>query len=289
MEKNLVSGWKIVIVVFVILAVFILILFFCHMTSLNDESLSPAMGEEILSEERGDQGEQMCLVNKAMISQEKYGFRKTLIFDKPVMITQELIAISNLYDSPIYYGIYRDSGLKDPVAEVDVSASLHADAAIEEGADAADYPEYVPVLRLNLEPGKYYAAIYTTEFFNMDHFKFYSSAGELLDQIELYAGKDAFWNYAENTEGDVSFKFVADRTGRGEMLFETFPQNSVLTLCDAYKNPILRLEKKTKHGGFRADFDFEKGNTYYIKLHYPAIKRPDYTVAYPCRVTLRWR
>lgn len=285
-KKN--TKWKIAIIAFGLLAAGITIFLFRNMSPLNDERLKPAMGVEVLSEDRGDQGEVFSLTEKAIISKGKYGFRKTLIFKEPVTITQELVADVNLYDSPIYYGIYRDKGLRDAIVEVDLKASLHADAAIEEGGDVEDYPEYIPVLRTNLEPGKYYVGIYTTKLFNMDRFKFYSSAGELLDQVELYAGEDAYWNYAENAEGEVNFKFVSDRTGKGEMIFETLPQDSVLTICNASKEPVVRLVKRIKPGGFKASFNFEKGKAYFIKLHYPAIKRPDYSVVYPCKVTLKW-
>lgn len=223
--KKTIKG--VIVIVFVVLAIAAVVLIFNRATALNHDGLAPVMKVDTYGEKEETD---FSFAERAVISKGKYGFRKTLVFDKPVTISQEIIATAKLYDSPIYYGIYRDSGLKDPVAEVDVSASLHAEAAIEEGADVADYPEYVPVLRLNLEPGKYYAAIYTTEFFNMDHFKFCTSAEEEFVPPNDVKTKEIISKISTDTKDcELLEPFDADECGAYDRVTLDFRKKTVIS------------------------------------------------------------
>ena len=97
---------------------------------------------------------------KRRIGWGKYGFRKKIVLDRKMIFD---IYIPEDYDTDsIYYGIYRDAALDEPVGEVDLGELLKEGdyAELDKPSDYFNLPHHAGAV---LEPGTYYLAVYTTE------------------------------------------------------------------------------------------------------------------------------
>jgi len=106
-------------------------------------------------------GESVILAfhDKTKISDDKFGFRKKIVFDKPMILSQYME--DNLLF--FYYGLYRDKQLTKPVIEVDTKYNIQAFAQMEEGADESEFPEYKEGYTIKVDPGTYYLGVYTKD------------------------------------------------------------------------------------------------------------------------------
>lgn len=98
---------------------------------------------------------------KKAISIRKYGYRKKITVEEPCIITQ---SVSGPKTSNAYFGIFKDKELKEPVEIVDFTW-LYKDDAYEEGeVDEKPYDKARDGI-IVLQPGTYYAGIYSTSPF----------------------------------------------------------------------------------------------------------------------------
>ena len=91
----------------------------------------------------------------------KFGFRRELIIEKPTAFMQHMPVDSNMEN--IRFGIYKDKTLEEPIEEADAGYNFNASWHMEEGAELSEYPEYKTNIQVILQPGTYYAAVYTTD------------------------------------------------------------------------------------------------------------------------------
>lgn len=108
---------------------------------------------------------------KKAISIGKYGYRKKIIVEEPCIITQ---SVSGPKTGNAYFGIFKDKKLEDPVEIVDFTW-IYKDGPYEEGeVDEKPYDKERDGI-VALQPGTYYAGIYSTSPF-ADFEALYTSA-----------------------------------------------------------------------------------------------------------------
>ena len=96
---------------------------------------------------------------KTVISEGKFGYRKKLVLKERAFFRQ--YSYSDWND--MWYGVYRDPELTEPIEEVDTTYNNRAFGEMEEGADIKDYPNYKDGMIILLEPGTYYIGIFTSD------------------------------------------------------------------------------------------------------------------------------
>lgn len=105
--------------------------------------------------------EKLNFSEKKRISWRRYGFRRKIEIKQKTIFRQELLENSGMNN--IFYGVYRDSELKEPIEEISMKYQLEVAGAKELNEPLDKYPDYVPYLTTVLEPGTYYMAIYSTD------------------------------------------------------------------------------------------------------------------------------
>ncbi len=194
----------------------------------------------------------------------KYGFRKELVIEEPAAFSMGISPESGM--EYIHFGIYRDKDLTDPIDEADAGYNYNANWHMEEGADLSDYPDYKTSLFALLQPGTYYAAVYSTSPFEDKLVYAYESWYDVLDSdLTLEEGQYQYF-YAEPGK-EYEFPFtVADND---EILLETAGIAGTLTLYDTdgeTEIETLDIDAEQPYKESKKSFTFEKGGTYCFRL-----------------------
>lgn len=193
----------------------------------------------------------------------KFGFRRELIIGKPTAFMQYMPTDFNM--EHIRFGIYRDKNLTKPIDEADAGYNFNAGWRMEEGADLSEFPEYKTHIQVILEPGTYYAAVYTTDESDEGVF-LYSSWYDVLDSdLKLEEGQYQYF-YAEPGK-EYEFPFtVADKA---EIVLETAGIAGTLTLYDTDGKTVietLKIDAEQQYEESKRNITFEKGGTYCFRL-----------------------
>ena len=193
----------------------------------------------------------------------KFGFRRELIIEKPTAFMQHMPVDSNMEN--IRFGIYKDKTLEEPIEEADAGYNFNASWHMEEGAELSEYPEYKTNIQVILQPGTYYAAVYTTDKSDEGVF-LYSSWYDVLDSdLTLEAEKYQYF-YAEPGK-EYEFPFTVD--DNSEIVLETAGIAGTLKLYDTDGKTVLetlQIDANQPYKESKKLFSFEKGGTYCFRL-----------------------
>lgn len=193
----------------------------------------------------------------------KFGFRRELIIEKPTAFMQHMPVDSNMEN--IRFGIYKDKTLEEPIEEADAGYNFNASWHMEEGAELSEYPEYKTNIQVILQPGIYYAAVYTTDKSDEGVF-LYSSWYDVLDSdLTLEAEKYQYF-YAEPGK-EYEFPFTVD--DNSEIVLETAGIAGTLKLYDTDGKTVLEtleIEANQPYKASKKHFSFEKGGSYCFRL-----------------------
>ena len=193
----------------------------------------------------------------------KFGFRRELIIEKPTAFMKHMPVDSNMEN--IRFGIYKDKTLEEPIEEADAGYNFNASWHMEEGAELSEYPEYKTNIQVILQPGTYYAAVYTTDKSDEGVF-LYSSWYDVLDSdLTLEAEKYQYF-YAEPGK-EYEFPFTVD--DNSEIVLETAGIAGRLNLYDTDGKTVLetlQIDANQPYKESKKLFSFEKGGTYCFRL-----------------------
>lgn len=202
-----------------------------------------------------------------------YGFWEKLELKEPAVVTQYVE--NDIGMEHVKFGIYKDPALQQSIDEADVGYNLKARWAFEEGGDLDDYPEYKPYLRMVLEPGTYYMAVYTTKKSDDFLLSYISWCCTIENDIQLQPGETAYFLGDANEET----YFRVDVNAAGEIIVEPNGFAGKLSLCSEDKEIISEEVTVSEEMRKKQDavFPVEKAGTYYLRLRdYP----DSYTEAY---------
>lgn len=190
-----------------------------------------------------------------------YGFMTELEIDEPTMVTQYVA--DNIGMEHVKFGIYRDRNLEKPIDEADIGYNLKAWWDFEEGGNLEDYPDYKPYLRMALDPGTYYAAVFTTDKDDTFPLTYTSWSCAIKDEIALHDGKPEEFLGDANTE--TYFRLEIDSTGKIYMSHLGFAGK--LTLCNNEKKAISEeIMVPVEHRNMDIVFDVKKKGVYYLRV-----------------------
>ena len=219
---------------------------------------------------------------KRAISIGKYGFRKKIIVDEPCIITQ---SIGGPKKSNAYFGIFKDEKLENPIEIVDFQW-LYKDASFEEGeADKPLYDEKRDGI-IVLQPGTYYAGIYSTSPF-ADFEASYVSSYCPLNQDAVIKEKEAVNFYCIKEDQVNKLRIIPDQDGIIRIKTDIYNEG-ILTIFDgkgeriahcaadaSSKQPIkiyLRVNKGEEYSMYISDLLSGKESDdmylYSVRYHY---------------------
>lgn len=196
---------------------------------------------------------------KTVISEGKFGFRRKLELKDKSLFRQ--YSYSDWND--MWYGVYRDSELTEPIEEVDTTYNNRAFGEMEEGADIKDYPNYKDGLIILLEPGTYYIGIFTSDPRSTYPVTYTSELLPINKEERLMEGSKSSYQVIPGEQA-VYRRIDADRTGKISVRIDT--SGDTLQLCNSSKKPISGVKKPEKNNGYNAVFSVKAGRTYYIKI-----------------------
>lgn len=199
--------------------------------------------------------------NKTRLTSNKFGFRKKLVIEEVSIVTQD---VGGAPDSSAYYGIYRDEQLREPVEEVDFNW-LYRDGAFEEGkTDTVPYDEKKDGIVI-LEPGTYYAAVYTPSFFEDFEASYLSYICPLNQQGELRENETKKFYVVEEGQKNT-FTFKSEKNGEVKITINIYSQGTM----KIYDDDGVLLQRKTakKNTGkpLTLTFHGKKDHTYRIEI-----------------------
>lgn len=263
------------------------ILIICNLTALSCSALAPQLNEDVKGAVDEIEGTELTFWKKAIIGKDKYGYREKISFDEPVVISQYVVEDSELEN--VYYGIYKDKNLENPVHEIDLNYQLKAEAELEEGADSESYPDYEKGFGLKLEPGTYYVAVYTTSLFETDTVEFVTKYGTLEDTVEVAQNQETPWYFAENEAREIYFQVKPQQSGQVTMNLAYAPEIKSVQLCNDQKEPMQKLNPSKASKGMDVSFDVEADETYFVHVEFQpgdwGIDTSRATVVYASTVT----
>lgn len=207
--------------------------------------------------------------DKTKISDDKFGFRKKIVFDKPVILSQYME--ENLFF--FYYGLYRDKQLTKPVIEVDTEYNIHASAQMEEGASESEFPEYKEGYTIKVDPGTYYLGVYTKDPGLTEGVSYKCESAPYHKEIFLHPGKAGTYTLL-NASDSVLCKIIPTS---GKIKVTTEAYAGTLQLLDKAKNGISGVVTPVKNSPVSAQFSIKAGETYYIKVQHSALHIESYT------------
>lgn len=193
----------------------------------------------------------------------KYGFRQELVIKEPTVFAQGMAPDFGM--EHIRFGIYRDKALTNPIDEADAGYNFKADSQIEEGADIADYPDYKTSIQVILEPGTYYAAVYSTSPFDKAKATYVSWYDVLDRDLTLEAGKYQYFYPVPEQAYEFPFTVAPD----AEIMLETAGVAGTLTLYDTDGKTVLEtlhIKADQPYKESKKTFSFTQGGTYCFKL-----------------------
>ena len=200
----------------------------------------------------------------------KYGFRKELVVEKPIAFSMGIPP--DYHTENLRFGLYRDKDLTDPIDEADAGYNLKADVKLEEGAEYSDYPDFKIGIFSILEPGTYYAAVYSVSPFDKVNATYVSWFDVLDDDLTLEAGKSQYFYAIPGQTYEFPFTVADDE----KIILETSGIAGTLTLYDKDRETVLDIQKikiEKKSADRKISFQFDEDGTYYFKLtDYPEEK-----------------
>ncbi len=244
----------------VVLIVIMTVLYFGTGQHISDETpdceLMKPLPAETLAHFR-----ELDFSDKTRLSPNKFGFRKKLVIREDSIVTQEVGGPSKANS---YYGIYRDEELKDPVEVVDFTW-LYRDGDFEEGkTETVPYDEKKDGI-IVLEPGTYYAAVYTESLFEDFTASYLSYICPLNERSELNENEvKKFYVIKEDQKN--TFEIKSNKKGKVRIKTNIFNQGTV-SIYD--ENIVLLCKKsgrKTSDKPVTAVFPVGKGESYYVEI-----------------------
>lgn len=236
------------------------------------EQLMPADSPLMLPNERGEANlpaEELDFQQKERIAYGKYGFRKELKVEKTTIVSQEVSEDSALKD--VYFGIYHDSNLVDPVAEISMGKVLKNAHASEVG-EPEPYPDVLPFIDAVLEPGAYYLAVYSIRS-QEDCIAIYESRqAAVATELELTEDQWGLF-FSTGPEQKTYFKINVPAAGNIYVDRDFWRVTYDIQLCDADKKPIktATLEPPGKEQGHqKAKLSIPASGVYYLQVSYDA-------------------
>ena len=211
-------------------------------------------------ESSGEENIILAFHDKTKISDNKFGFRKKVVFDKPVILKQYIDG--NLFF--FYYGLYRDKQLTKPVIEVDTKYNIQASAQIEEGANESEFPEYKEGYTIKVDPGTYYLGVYTKDPRLIEVVSYKCESAPYQKEIFLQPGKTGTYTLL-NSSDSVLCKIIP---ASGKIQVTTEARVGTLQLLDKEKNSISDIVTPAKRMPVSAEFSVRSGETYYIKVQH---------------------
>ncbi len=215
---------------------------------------------EPISVGKFSRAEEIDFSNKTRISLRKFGFRKKIVVKEPSIL---LLEVSGGRKSG-YFGIYKDAELRKPVEEVPFTWESRNGGA-EEGT-----AEYIPNNEgkdgiVILEPGTYYAAVYTKNPFDDYVVSYLTYVGPLNEKGMLWENKSK--NFYVVKEGQKNtFKIISRKDGKVRIKTNLFNQGTVRVYDE--HNVLLNKKDavKNSHNPVTVTFNAEKGQTYYVEM-----------------------
>lgn len=196
---------------------------------------------------------------KTVISEGKFGFRKKLELKKKAFFCQ--YSYSDWND--MWYGVYRNPELTEPIEEVDTTYNNRAFGEMEEGADIKDYPNYKDGIIILLEPGTYYIGIFTSDPRSTYPVTYTSELLPINEEERLTEGSKSTFQSGPGEE--IVYRSIrAEKTGRIRVRTDSYCDS--LQLCDSAKAPITKERKPKKHKSANIVFSLIKGKNYYIRI-----------------------
>lgn len=213
---------------------------------------------------------------KTVITLGKYGFRKKITVEEPCIITQ---SVGGPYTSHAYFGIFEDEALDRPVEIVDFTW-LYKDGPFEEGeTDEIPYDKNRDGI-IVLQPGIYYAAVYSTSPFDDSDVSYKSYYCPLNLNVTMEEGKAVNF-YCIKDDQVNKLKIQADRDGRIRIATNLISEG-LLEIFDDKGTRIARHETDDdRDQRVSAYLDVKKGQYYEVKIsELPPGKEPEYMFLY---------
>lgn len=233
------------------------------------EELMPLDSPATLADKRPEEiyeGKKLDFVNKSRIGYGKYGFRRKIDIMEKTIISQEVI--EDLQLKNIVYGIYKDSLLNKPVAEVNMADNLKASQAIEMGAPFDEYPYYAPQLNIVLESGTYYLAVYSTDPNEKNTALYESRKAVVHTEIPLEEGKWGFF-FSTGKDQKTYFKINVKKPGSINVERDFWKFTYKIRLCNADKEPVAEAVLIPAEPGKqrqKAQITVPDAGTYYLQV-----------------------
>ena len=262
---------KKMIAAFVVLALLIVAGFFGFGFHISKETPECKLMEP-LPVGKTSPSKEISFSDKTRISPRKFGFQKKIVVKEPSIVLLEVGG----YTESGYYGIYRDAFIQKPVEEVPFTWE-YRNGGFEEGA-----VEYIPNEESKdgiviLEPGTYYAAVYTKNPFDDSVVSYLSYIAPFNEEGELK--EDESKNFYAVKEGQKNtFEIISRKKGEIRIATNIFNQGTV-SVFD--KNKVLLNKKKaTKNSDkpITLIFNADKEQTYYVEIEDCEISRCAYDV-----------
>jgi len=237
------------------------------------------------AEKAEDDYRSVSLRDKAVIGIGKYGFRQKIIVERPTIVSQYIAEDDGLRD--VRYGIYEDKALTVPVKELDMDYIMDAYFKIEEGAAEEDFPDFSLGHYTLLNPGTYYAGLYTSDFWDFSALKFTSQFAPYEDEIKAVEGEIYSWTFQENMKGNLLIELPeGSEKGNLSVTIENYPALLKITVLNKQKEEIGGKAKNEYSLEKAIDFNIDKKDAAYIRLTWPAEKRQFSGIINICRISI---
>jgi len=230
--------------------------------------LTPMESPLILPNERAAMllpTEEIDFKDKEQIIYGKYGFRKEFKVEQTTIISQTISESLELKD--VRYGVYHDSYLSEPVAEVKMGEVLKNYCASEMG-NPEPYPDALSSVDVVLEPGTYYLAVYSTSS-QEDCTVVYESWQAAVDtELELAEGQWGFF-FSAAAEQKTYFKINVPSSGTIYVDRDFWRVTYDVRLCDDEKTPIEEAVLEPagqKKGHQKAKLSVPGAGVYYLQV-----------------------
>lgn len=142
-------------------------------SSYECDRLTPSEVSEISEDYNEEDAVTVSFALKRHISPKGWGFKKQVVFEEKTAFYMDSRSYddSRLYNKGIKYGIYKDSLLAEPVAEID----------FDRARDEENGEYFIANINTVLEPGAYYIGI-TSKMRNISPFSFIAQYSYIYDE-----------------------------------------------------------------------------------------------------------
>jgi len=202
--------------------------------------------------------------DKTILSPNKYGFRKKLVIDEDSIVIQQVGGSPAYSKTDTYYGIYRDEKLKEPIEEVDFMWQ-YRDGPFEEGlTDTIPYDEKKDGIVV-LEPGTYYAAVYTKAVLEDFTASYLSYICPLNERSELGENEVKKF-YVVKEDQKNTFTISPEKSGRVRVEIAPYNQGTVSIYDESRGLLCKKSVDEDSDEPLTVVFPVEKGQTYYAEI-----------------------